>query len=318
MSERDDLLTGMPVAHETPLGGLPEPGLEPGGATLTEPIPLTQWQLFRRRFLRHKLAVASVIVLILLYVVCFAAEWIAPYPKNDQDLLLGPTSPSRDHLLGTDELGRDTLTEIMFAGQISLRIGLAVALVSTIAGTTFGVMAGFYGRWVDQALMRMTDLFLIIPAISVLALALQRYGSSPLTVTFVLAGLFWMWIARVVRGQTLALKEKEFIESARAVGAGGRRIIVRHILPNCMGAIVVNATLQVAVAIITESTLSFLGFGVQPPTSSWGNMLADAEGYYNNNTHLLYFPGLAILLTVLAVNAMGDGLRDALDPHAKH
>jgi peptide/nickel transport system permease protein len=157
-----------------------------------------------------------------------------------------------------------------------------------------------------------------MPGIAILALALQRFGGSPLTVTLVLAALFWMWIARVVRGQTLALKEKEFVEAARAVGASGPRIMGRHILPNCVGPIVVNATLQVAVAIITESTLSFLGFGVQPPTTSWGNMLADAKGFFNINSHLLYFPGIAILVTVLAVNTLGDGLRDALDPHAKH
>jgi peptide/nickel transport system permease protein len=321
MSERDDLLTGMPVSHGTTIeAGMPElPGLEEEpGAAVVEAVALTQWQLFRRRFLRHRLAVASMIVLILLYVACFTAQWIAPFPKNQQDLLIGAMSPSTSHWLGTDELGRDMLTEILYAGQISLRIGVAIALLSTFVGTMFGVLAGYYGRWVDQLLMRMTDLFLIMPAIAVLALALKRFGGSPLTVTLVLAGLFWMWIARVVRGQTLSLKEKEFVEAARAIGASGPRIIMRHIVPNCIGVIVVNATLQVAVAIITESTLSFLGFGVQPPTTSWGNMLADAEGYFNNNTHLLYFPGLAILLTVLAFNALGDGLRDALDPHAKH
>jgi len=283
-----------------------------------DPEPLTQWQLFVRRFRRHKLAMASLGFLILLYAVVFSAGWLAPFPEGQQDLLLGPTPPSADHWLGTDELGRDQLSELMYAGQISLRIGVAVAIVSTLLGATFGAIAGYYGRWIDQLLMRITDLFLIVPAIAALAVALRRFGSSPFTVTLVLAGLFWMWIARVVRAQTLALREKEFVEAARAVGASGPRIILRHILPNCVGPIMVNATLQIAVAIITESTLSFLGFGVGKGVNSWGKMLSDAEGYFSHNTHLLYFPGLCIVLTVLAVNALGDGLRDALDPHAKH
>jgi len=260
----------------------------------------------------------SLVFLFLLYAAVFSASWLAPAPAGRQDLLLGPTSPSSAHWLGTDELGRDQLSELLYAGQISLRIGVAVAVVSTLTGATLGAVAGFYGRWLDQVVMRTTDLFLVVPGIAALAVALRRFGSTPLTVTLVLAGLFWMWIARVVRAQTLALREKEFVEAARAVGASGPRIIVRHILPNCMGPIMVNATLQIAVAIIAESTLSFLGFGVGKGVNSWGKMLSDAEGYFSHNTHLLYFPGLCIVLTVLAVNALGDGLRDALDPHAKH
>lgn len=286
-------------------------------AETAEPEPLTQWQLFRRRFKRHKLAIASLVVLGILFVVCFGADWIAPYEQGQQDLSAGSgnQSPSRDHLFGTDTLGRDYLTEILYAGQTSLRIGMTVALISTAVGTLIGALAGYYGGLLDQVLMRLTDMFLIIPALAVLAISRERFGSSPATVSLVLAGVFWMWIARVVRGQTLALKEKEFVEAARAIGASGPRIIGRHILPNCLGAIVVNATLQIALAIITESTLSFLALGVD---SSWGNLLNTARGNYDNDTHLLYFPGLAILLTVLCVNALGDGLRDALDPHAKH
>jgi peptide/nickel transport system permease protein len=287
-----------------------------------EPTPRTQWQLFRRRFLRHRLAVAAAVVLIILIVLCFGAKYFAPYPKNHQDLLLGPTSPSRKHWMGTDQLGRDQFTEILYAGQISLKIGLAVALLSTAAGTIVGAAAGYFGRVWDQLLMRLTDLFLVVPAIAVLAVALKYFGNASIDQTtviiFVLAGLGWMYIARVVRGQVLSIKEKEFVEAALAAGGSSRRIIFRHILPNCIGPILVNATLAIAAAIITESTLSFLGFGVQPPTTSWGNMLASAEGNYNQNTHLLYFPGLMILLTVLCVNFLGDGLRDAFDPQHKH
>jgi peptide/nickel transport system permease protein len=166
--------------------------------------------------------------------------------------------------------------------------------------------------------MRITDLFLIVPGIAVLAIALQKFGRTDSVIIFVLAGLFWMTIARVVRGQVLSIKEKEYVEAARAAGASNGRIVLRHVLPNCVGPIVVNATLVISFAIITESTLSFLGFGVAKPQTSWGNMLSDARGYVSSNQHLLYFPGIAILITVLFVNFVGDGLRDAFDPHSKH
>jgi peptide/nickel transport system permease protein len=283
-----------------------------------EAVPRSQWQLFRRRFLRHRLALAGGIILTLLLVLCFGAKYFAFYDKNQQDLLLGPVSPNKAHWFGTDQLGRDTLTEMLYAGQISLKIGLAVALLSTVVGTITGAVAGYFGGWVEQVLMRLTDLFLVVPAIAILAIALRKFGQSDNTIILVLAGLGWMYVARVVRGQVLAVKEKEFVEAADAAGASSTRIIARHILPNCIGPILVNATLGIAAAIVTESTLSFLGFGVQPPATSWGNMLSAAEGNYNLNTHLLYFPGLAILLTVLCVNFLGDGLRDAFDPQSKH
>jgi len=209
-------------------------------------------------------------------------------------------------------------TRVLYGGQISLRIGIGVAVVSTLLGTVAGAVAGLYGKWADQILMRATDLFLILPAIAILAVSLKRFGQDPNKIVLVLAGLFWMQIARVVRGVTLSLREKEFVEGARAAGAGGPRIILRHILPNCLGPIMVNLTLQIAVAIITESTLSFLGYGVAKPDYSWGSLLYDARAKYSHDIHLVLFPGFAILLTVLAVNALGDGLRDALDPHAKH
>jgi len=289
-----------------------------GGGPVGEPVARSQWQLFRRRFFRHRLAVVGGIVLILLIVVCFGAKYSAFYKRNHQDLQLGPTSPSKAHWFGTDQLGRDTLTEMLYAGQISLKIGLAVAFLSTVVGTILGAIAGYFGRWVDQLLMRLTDLFLVVPAIAILAISLKRFGQTDDIIILVLAGLGWMYVARVVRGQVLSVKEKEFVEAASAAGATSTRIISRHILPNCIGPILVNATLGIAAAIVTESTLSFLGFGVQPPATSWGNMLSAAEGNYNNNTHLLYFPGLAILVTVLCVNFLGDGLRDAFDPQAKH
>lgn len=281
-----------------------------------EPEPRSQWQLIRRRFLKHKLAVISIVVLLLLIVVCFGARWIAPYPQGKQDLLLGPVGPNGKHWFGTDALGKDQLTTLLYAGQVSLKIGLAVALISTVLGAVVGAVAGYYGALWDQFLMRATDLFLVVPQIAVLAIALKKFGHTPNWIIVILAALGWMYVARIVRGQVLSIKEKEFVEAARASGAGSARIIVRHILPNCIGPILVNATLAIAGAIITESTLSFLGFGIQIPQESWGHMLSTAEGNYDVNTHLLYFPGLMILLTVLCVNFLGDGLRDAFDPQS--
>ena len=311
--------TGPAVPEPGPVGPselLPPAGPPTGGATPME--HRTPGQLFRRRFVRHKVALASIGVLVLLVVVCFGAALFAPYSPNHQDLTLGTVGPSWSHWFGTDELGRDQLTRILYAGQISLKIGLAVALLSTVVGTIVGAVAGYLGKATDQVLMRTTDLFLIVPAIAVLALALKKFGHDDLTIIWVLAALFWMYVARVVRAQVLSLKEQEFVEAARASGASGPRIVARHILPNCIGPIVVNATLAVAAAIVTESTLSFLGFGVQLPATSWGRMLSDAEGYVGTSqSYLLYFPGLAILLTVLAVNFLGDGLRDAFNPQSE-
>jgi len=282
-----------------------------------EPVARSQWELFRRRFFHHRLAVFGLVVIILLTVACFTSQWWLSHSPTDQDVLLGTTSPSKAHWFGTDQIGRDYFARVMEGGKVSLRLGFFVALISTVVGATFGSLAGFFGGWIDQLLMRLTDLFLIVPAIAILAIALKKFGNGPWIITFVLAGLVWMSIARVVRGQVLSIKEKEFIEAARAAGASNFRIITRHLLPNCIGPIMVNATLAIAGAIVAESTLSFLGYGVRPPKTSWGNMLSDAKGNYEHDAYLLYFPGLFILITVLCVNFIGDGLRDAFDPQAK-
>lgn len=267
------------------------------------------------RFARHRLAMVSLAVLVALCVLCFGAALFAPYAPTAQNLRLGPVGPTWHHWFGTDELGRDQLTRLLYAGRVSLAIGLAVALLSTFVGTAVGAVAGYFGSFADQALMRLTDLFLVVPALAVLALALERFGNGDVTIVLVLAGLFWMYVARIVRAEVLVIKEREFVEAAQAIGASPARVVVRHILPNVAGPIVVNATLAVATAILAESTLSFLGFGVQPPNTSWGAMVADAQPYLGTSkSYLLWFPGLAILVTVLAVNFVGDGLRDALDP----
>jgi peptide/nickel transport system permease protein len=284
-----------------------------------EPVARTNWQLFRRRFFRHKLALISMVVLFVLIVVCFGASWIAPFPKNETNLLIIPGGPSAHHWFGTNQAGQDMLTQVLYGGQISLKIGLAVAFFSTIVGVIVGAMAGFYGGWIDQGLSRFTDLFLIVPELAILGVAIQRLGRSDNAFIIVLAALGWMYIARVVRGQVLSLKEKEFVEAARASGASGTRIIVRHILPNCIGPIMVNATLAIAAAVIAETTLTYLGLGLQPPATSWGILLNQAEGAVTSTSqfYLVFFPGLFLVLTVLSVNFVGDGLRDAFDPQSQ-
>jgi peptide/nickel transport system permease protein len=287
------------------------------GSTL---VARTNWQLFRRRFFRHKMALLSIVVLVVLMVACFGAPWLAPYMQGAQNLLEGATGPSAKHWFGTDELGRDQLTEIMYAGRISLMIGLVVALLSTIVGVTVGCISAYFGRVTDHALSSVTDLFLILPDLALLAVAILVFGQNFTSIILVLAALGWMYMARVIRGQVLALKEKEFVEAARASGASTKRIIVRHIVPNCIGTIMVNATLAIAIAVGAEAALSYLGFGVQPPQNSWGRMLSDAEAYASSTSkfYLIFFPGLMLFLTILSVNFLGDALRDAFDPQSRH
>ena len=335
MATRDK---GVPAGARTAAvvgsGALAEQGMVAAGegsdGTL-EPAARSQWQLFRRRFFRHKLAVAAGVVLLLLYLSVIFAPQLAPYelnpPLDSATLADARQGPSGAHWFGTDQLGRDQLTRVLYAGRVSLLIGLSVALVSTLIGVTIGSIAGYRGGWPDQLLMRATDLFLVVPSLAVLMIAQKGLAgdkilgfalSSQTLIILILSILFWQYIARVVRGVFLSLKEKEFVEAARACGASTPRIIIRHMLPNAIGPIVVNTTLVVGIAILTESTLSFLGFGVQPPDVSWGDMLSKARDSVGTDTaYLIYFPGLFILLTVLAVNFLGDGLRDAFDPQSR-
>ncbi len=276
--------------------------------------PESQLRLAWGRFLDHRLAVASAIVLLLLVSVCMAAPWIAPYDYTDQDLTSTFASPNSTYWLGTDSLGRDQLSRLLYGGRVSLMVGFGVAFVAGAFGAAVGLTAGFAGGWVDAVLMRITDFWLALPALIFLIVAARIFGDDILTVVLIVSAISWMGLARIVRGVTLQLKNQEFVLAARATGAGGFRIVTRHILPNALGPIVVNLTLTVAGAILLESALSFLGLGIQPPTPTWGNMLAGSKGYVQTAPWLVWFPGLLILLTVLCVNFVGDGLRDALDP----
>jgi peptide/nickel transport system permease protein len=300
-----------------PLGGaavVTAEGAPSAEALGLEEHGLSQRTLAWRRFRRHRLAMASLAVLLLLALATALAGVIAPYGFSEQHLEDTLQGPGARHLLGTDTLGRDEFSRLLYGGRVSLLVGLGVALSAGVLGTLIGAAAGFYGGRLDNIVMRVTDLFLSIPLLVVLIIASRVTGGGTLDIVIVLALVLWMPLARIVRGMFLSLKEKEFIEAARMIGASNRRIIFRHLVPNSLGVIVVNVTLTVAIAILTESLLSFLGFGIQPPTPSWGNMLEDGRGLMTIAGWLVWFPGAAILLTVLCVNFLGDGLRDALDP----
>lgn len=275
------------------------------------------WRMGVRRFLRHKLAMASLVVLLLIFAAGMFADQIAPYTFDEQNFAesnLGPTLENQ-HYFGTDQLGRDYFSRVVFGIRTSALVAMVVALLSTVVGAAVGAIAGYYGGWIDNLLMRITDLFLVLPLIPVLLVAAALLGQgSQYRVAVILALFLWTQLARIVRGSFLSLKEKEYVEAAKALGASDRRIILRHILPNTLSPIIVNATLIVSIAILLESTLSFLGLGIQPPTPALGKLIADGKGAMTTSPWLVTFPGLVIVLICLTVNFLGDGLRDALDP----
>lgn len=270
-----------------------------------------------RKLKRHRLAVLSMIVLAIVSVICLAAPLIAPFDFDQIDLSSIRHPPSVGHWMGTDDLGRDLLTRILYGGRISILIGLLAAVLGTGFGTLIGAGAGFYGGRVDDLLMRFTDIVYSIPTLPLLIVLASYTQAGPVSMSVTIGALSWMAAARVVRGEVLKIRAMEYVEAARSLGATSARIVARHILPNAIGPIVVGGTLAVGNAIILESSLSFLGLGVQPPTPTWGNMLMDAQATMSSQPWLSVFPGLAILIVVLAVNFLGDGLQDALDPRAE-
>jgi peptide/nickel transport system permease protein len=315
MSRSSDDIERVPSATQ-PLPVETHVGVPAEETVRTEQVLSTR-QLSWRRFKRHKLAIISAVVLIVLTLLTVFIGVISKYGFAQQIPNFLRKPPTTAHIFGTDVLGRDEFTRVMYGGRISLLVGISVALSAGVLGALIGAVAGYYGGWIDNILMRVTDLFLAIPFLVVLIIAANALGGSLFDIVLILSLFFWMPDARIVRGVFLSLKEKEFVEAARSSGASNTRIIFVHMLPNAMGPIIVNATLSVAAAILTESALSFLGFGIQPPTPTWGNLLNNARGYSQLYPWLVWFPGLAILITVLCVNFLGDGLRDALDPHQK-
>jgi peptide/nickel transport system permease protein len=278
-----------------------------------------------RRFKRHRLAYWSVWLLGALVLAVLFGPLVWKVGINDVDLLASLSKPSAKHPLGTDDLGRDLLARMLYGGRISLAVGLAAMLTAVLVGVVIGAIAGMSRGWVDAALMWLTDLFLSLPQLPVLLLLIFLFR-EPLKQTFgleagifilivaVIGGFRWMPVARLVRAQFFSLREKEFVEAARALGAGTSRQVVRHILPNSLGPVIVAATIDVAAAIIAESTLSFLGLGFPPDIPTWGRILYDGRDYLDIAVHWALFPGIAIFLTVLTINFIGDGLRDAMDP----
>ena len=277
----------------------------------------SQWGYALRRFLRHRLAMGSLVVLLFLAIVAIFADFFAPYAYDEPDffnITIPPTTEGH-HFFGTDFLGRDSLSRVIYGMRTSLWVAVVVSLLATVIGTTIGAIAGYFGGWADNVLMRLTDLVLTLPGLAVLLTISVYLGQGdPKRVAVILALLFWTGFARIVRGTFLSLREKEFVEAAKASGAGDARIIVRHILPNAVGPIIVNATLIVAAAILTEAALSFLGFGVQPPNPALGVLIDDGQSEGLKFWWLVTFPGLVIVLIALCINFIGDGLRDALDP----
>jgi ABC-type dipeptide/oligopeptide/nickel transport system permease subunit len=295
--------------------------LDPGSTVASEgleEVTVGQWRLAIRKFTRRKLSVVSLAILVIIVLGAVLADLIAPYGETEQNLADVLHRPGGTYLLGTDTLGRDNLSRILYGGRISLLVGIAVALIAGTVGTSIGLLAGYYGGSVDSILMRITDTMLALPALMVAIIAARILGDGVWDVVIVLAGISWMPLARIVRGQVLALKEREFIEAARALGVRNRRIMGRHLLPNLVGEITVAVSLTVAAAILAESTLSFLGLGVSSAeTATWGNMLGGNEGFLITAPWLVWAPGVAIVVTALCVNFIGDGLRDALDPTQK-
>jgi peptide/nickel transport system permease protein len=271
-------------------------------------------KIFWKRFKRNKLAVAGGLFVLVLFLVAALAPLLSPYDPNDIDRNQILESPGISHLLGTDDLGRDVLSRMIYGSRISLAVGFVAVGLATLIGVILGAVSGYYGGWTDRFIMRFIDIMLSIPTFFLILAVIAFVGPSIWNIMLVIGLTSWMGVARLVRAEFLSLKEREFVLAARAVGAGDLRIIFRHILVNSMSPVFVSAVLGVAAAILVESALSFLGIGVQPPTPSWGNMLTLGKDNIEIAWWLSLFPGLAILFTVLGYNLVGEGLRDAFDP----
>jgi peptide/nickel transport system permease protein len=301
----------------------PSVDVAPSGLDRSRPVSprFEAW----RRFRRHRLALASALTLVVMIAAILLGPTLWPVAINDIDFTARLKGPSWSHPFGTDDLGQDLLARMLYGGRISLAVGLAAMAVAILVGTLIGAIAGMSRGWVGSALMWLTDLFLSLPQLPLLLLVIYLFrdflkglfgpeGGVFILIVAVIGGLRWMPVARLVRAQFLSLREKEFVEAARALGASKSRQVVRHILPNALGPVIVAGTIDVAAAIIAESTLSFLGLGFPPDIPTWGRILYDAKDYLDIAPHWALFPGAAIFLAVLSINFIGDGLRDALDP----
>jgi len=275
------------------------------------------WGDFARRLLRNRLAAAGGAVILFFFLVSAFPTLFASHNPNRIDIVHILRAPSAEHPLGTDDLGRDVLARMVYGARVSVKVGFVAVGIATALGLVVGLLSGFYGGWVDAVLMRFVDMMLCFPTFFLILSVIAFLDPSIWNIMAVIGLTGWMGLARLVRGEILSLKEREFVLSARAMGAPDRRIMFRHILPNALVPVLVSATLGVAGAILAESGLSFLGLGVQPPTPSWGNILNEGRANIEIAWWLSVFPGMAILVTVLAYNLLGEGLRDALDPRLR-
>ena len=288
-------------------------------------ISTSPWAEAWRRFRRHKMAVFSLVLLVLMVALVLLGPLVWKLAINDIDFTSRLKTPTWKHPMGTDDLGQDIFARMLYGGRISIAVGLAAMTMAIFVGVFIGAVAGISRGWVDTALMWLTDLFLSLPQLPLLLLVIYLFRDTLkaafgtevgvfILIVLVIGGFRWMPVARLVRAQFFSLREKEFVEAARALGASVPRQVVRHILPNSLGPVIVAGTIDVAAAIIAESTLSFLGLGFPPDIPTWGRILFDSKDYLDIAPHWALFPGLAIFLTVLTINFIGDGLRDALDP----
>lgn len=272
------------------------------------------YEIFWKRFRSNRFAMAGGMVVLLLFALSLLAPFITPFDPDAIDAYHVLLPPSSAHWFGTDELGRDVFTRVLFGAKISLKVGFVAVGIAVLIGTVVGLVSGYYGGWIDDLFMRFVDIMLCFPTFFLILAVIAMLEPSIWYIMIIIGLTGWMGVARLVRAEVLSIRERDYVMAARALGASDLRIIFRHILPNAMSPVLVSASLGVAGAILTESALSFLGIGVQPPTPSWGNILTSGKDYIEFAWWLSLFPGLAILVTVLSYNLLGEGIRDALDP----
>ncbi len=272
---------------------------------------------FWNRYKKNKLALTGSAIVVFFFLLSIFAPWISPYDPGAINLQIVLSPPSAAHPLGTDQLGRDVLSRTIWGSQISLKVGFVSTGIAILIGMVLGAVAGYYGRWVDTLIMRAVDIMLCFPTFFLILAVIAFLEPSIWNIMIIIGLTGWMGITRLVRADFISLKERDFVQAARAIGAGDFRIIFSHLLPNAMASLLVAATFGIAGAILTESALSFLGIGVQPPTPSWGNILTDGKDNIDIAWWLSLYPGMAILLTVLGYNLLGEGIRDTLDPRLK-
>jgi peptide/nickel transport system permease protein len=273
--------------------------------------------LVRRRFLRNKPGVISLLLLVVLFIACYALPPLLPYSYTDLDFLALQQPPTTDHWFGTNALGQDLLAQTLRGMQKSMLIGVCVAFISTIIAATVGTVAGYFGGWRDRTLMWIVDLMLVVPSFLLITIVVQRTRGDIVWLIVLLATFSWMISSRIVRGMTMSLREREFVSAARYMGVSSSRVIVRHILPNVASIIIIDTALNVGVAVLAETGLSFLGFGIQPPDVSLGTLIADGTKSVTTFPWVFLFPAGVLVLIILCANLVGDGLRDALDPGAR-